>query len=1401
MLVNPTNENIGFTPQATPVADPSPTLLETAKAAVQVAAPIYNRYEWLTRERFPADPNFDLPAVGREDITFLANPKAFINVKSQAQYDQVKARIEQEDANRQTLAASGAAGIAAQVAAGMLTPTTFIPFTAGGRGIRAVGEAMVLAAGGAAIDERTLLQNQLTTTNAEAAMSVGTSAILAGILGGAAAHLHAKARDRVINDMVGKPRETTISYAPEGQPSITFKNAEEFRTYIRDNLGHELTPEAEAVLKQVEDRDLLVRNASTAGAKATSEGDPGRLFAPNIVSRKVIDSLSFLNPVTRLANNIYSPAAREFIAKMDDAGLKFAMDAEGKVHAVGGTVIARQGEYQYYEAQFMRKLDDAFSRYVLGDKISGDQLQRAELAHVKSALARDPSKMDFEQFNEAVFLHSQTGEAHPEPAVNKAVAAFREYYDQFKALAEEAHQYRMDNYDPNANPVFDPNGNLGPDAEHYATHRFDQQKIDAAPQRFLDMLQANSQRILENEYANDLVKYRKKADELALAHEYTLLDAPQSRQAYANLEAQINDIKEQPEYSAWKDEELRLQRELRKAKAEGNVFAEEDLRTALKEHQKNVSDEVRNARLDIREAQKRQRMLSSSLGKMEETIAANLQKVQELEVQDLNALDTVLNAGRKLERALQKLDDKLLDANETKLYKQLGEAMRKSQQNYDRIVKLYKPGKSMKKEAAFDAYERAQVLSKRREKWDAEANKLIDKITNGEKFNRVQARETLRAIEDLNIKRVRDLNFRRAVREDKLLQEAEALRMDMTPEAVKARQDEAMRNMVEHEVNFDTKWREKGATGGNLTAGGADFTEAAQEAATQLAEKIRGGGPNISGLDIIGEKRGSELARMLNIPLEEKMQFLVTDVERLARIYARNLAPDIEIYRAFGSVNAGQMFKRAQEDFDRLVTKISSSSQRPASKANFNRWIEGQQLGTGVKMREWNEGEKEAAMVDMKHRQDKIIGDMEVILQRVRHQRGIPDDPSSFAYRAGKVMSDLNVARMMGSVLVSSLPDLARPVMRYGVRKTFRGTFMRAMDDFRSLNLSREEARRLGVALDPILHNRMQAMFDIWDDYGARRSMAERATGFIANKTGLVAGFDLWTAEMKQLTASVTMSEISNAVKRVSDGVATKAEREFLAENGIDERLARAIWDQHSMPGGGTDIKGVMFPNTEAWTNVEAKRAYSSALNRMVNTLIVTPSTDLPSWVDKNMATRLVAQFRSFTFASTTRVIMSGAQKVDMALLNGMAFSLALGAVSYYIGAAAVGGDKLKEAKNAKFDRLVDEAIDRSGLLGIFGEVRNVAQKIPATSPYASFSGYRTGTRRATSLFGDLAGPSVDLLETGIGVIAALDDPTQKTVHDVRRLLPYQNVFYLRQLFSNLVEEPVASFFPEKRGN
>jgi len=476
------------------------------------------------------------------------------------------------------------------------------------------------------------------------------------------------------------------------------------------------------------------------------------------------------------------------------------------------------------------------------------------------------------------------------------------------------------------------------------------------------------------------------------------------------------------------------------------------------------------------------------------------------------------------------------------------------------------------------------------------------------------------------------------------------------------------------------------------------------------------------------------------------------------------MATDVELQRAFGSTNPlasdGQLLKDITDEFYESIRVIADDPK------------------LSVKQRE-----KKTASLEKQFRQART--DMAAQIERLRYHRGIPEDPEALGYRAGRMARNLNVLRLMGGVVISSFPDMGNVLIKFGLVNTFRDGFAPMIRDFKTFRMSMDEGRYAGVNLDLALHSRMAAMYDIMDEveYG---SMAERAVQTATNKFGLISGIDAYNAGMKSFSAALTNGRMMRALRDMAEGKIRDRDVAYLAGNGIDAVMAGRMWGEITQtPGGGNQVSGAWLPNTESWSDPDLARAYRAALGRQVESTIVTPGTERPNWMDSGETARLIAQFRAFTFSSTQRVIMAAAQEARMGnvapVINGAMISLGMGAVSYYL--TSVGRtDRHEKMMDADINTWANEAVNRSGLLGVLAEVKNLGEAIPTTQPIASLGADTPGNsifaNPAQRMVGPTAGLIMDIQRPAMAGLSQLGPDSNFSEGDsnaVRRLLPYQN--------------------------
>lgn len=696
---------------------------------------------------------------------------------------------------------------------------------------------------------------------------------------------------------------------------------------------------------------------------------------------------------------------------------------------------------------------------------------------------------------------------------------------------------------------------------------------------------------------------------------------------------------------------------------------------------------------------------------------------------------------------------------------------------------------------------------------------LAERIEEAATFDRAAAREAIESAHNEILKKISDVNNRRALRIQRSQERVAKLdpaRVAEDIEAIKAKQASKEEEFVE---SIRTK-----AEDFNLADGKFDFSQHAREIAEEIKDKIIGNDRRIAGLDILVGERGPELARMLDIDEREFSDFLIFDIEHLARAYNRTMSADIEMTRTYGSPNAVDWWRQLRDSFrkeeealaerlktegtdsgfvDKLLTKLGAvrASNVDEVRTATDKLIEGTFASLTPAEREANKKVMDAFQKLWK-RQRNIETDLAVVFDRLRHRQGIPENAAGMMYRMGKAALALNTLRLMGSVVLSSVADPARVVMKFGLMNTFHDGFVPMVTNWKAFKMSAQSAKSVGVALDTILASRAASVFDIFDDVG-RGTRPERALQFLANNFGNIAGFNQWTSAMKQFTAAVAHANMERNIKLLltaNDLTSKKVAKatEMLASLGIDDTNIRAIWEQLQLHGD--EVGGTRWPNLEDWTDKDAKRAYQAALAQVIDDTIITPGAERPNWVDHNIGFRLVAQFRSFALSSTTKMMIAGLQQRDLAVVNGMIISLALGALSYYLWAVSVGGEASEDMLKAGPDKWADEAIERSGLLAVFGEVRYIGERIPLTRNLVTLSGERTTRRQGSNLIEAITGPSFGLADSLSSIALGVDDPTQSTLHQFRNILPFQNVFYTRLLLDK-IEKGVAESInlPESR--
>lgn len=1352
---------------------------KTIGAAFRMENDVLNMLDLAQRPQYKADPTFDVVAQLKADDLWENAAENFLGVNSREEYLAIKARMTQEEKDRQTLAAAGVGGFVAQMTAGLLSPTALLPFVGGLRGAKAVGAGIGMGFAGGALQEIPLQLAQETRSLNESVSSVAMSTVLGGVLGGAVAYFGRNLDEvgeelvRLENADMAVPRGgSTISNTSPASVGAASAEGPVPELLRMSPLPKFIDPLWDAYIMPVTSAvgNLTIPNSlnNVPGLRRVAGRSLGEL-TPDLIRRvfPVVYNLS-----------VDAKTPRQLTARLSDSGLQV------RGAPVGGTVENRIRTYDAPLAAARDQFKRVFARYTFGAE-AGNKVGAPTLA----PLLKRKEKLKFTDFRAEVGRAMRSGDQHEIPEVSEMAKYLRtEVYDPlFKAAKEQGLFKNV------------PDEVLGDSS--YLNRVYD-----------LDIVSARKPEFIEK-----------------LANHYNEKLTQEFREAAAKLQESSRRLEERAEDFGRSDDEITALRAefeerltaLEEGRGEGLVDLEEQLadlradaraaprgseeRKALNEQIKSLESEGGEALVETRatrsEIKRRLKNLRQARAVLEKKQQAKIDKIERAEDLSFNTLTRLVKRGQKVLKELDNVSDAKLEAELSALKNQFAAAAAKYDRNEERIAGVFDDD-FIDDVPTSPFVQAAKIESTTFDKMTdvAEAIEQLDV------FDRNIARDAIQAGLDDAIMRAQSIVERRGVRNARLAEQAQGL----DPAAAAARIDDLRVQAKAKSLEFSETWRTRGADDLDPVTGVADFRNHARNMAEATTDKILGINMRLPGFEMIMNPKDAELARVLDIDSnsllskEDGVSFLVDDAEELMSRYVRTLAPDIELHRAFGDfapdLEMNVEFKRLNEEYLAILTRTQEQM-----RAGINPKT-GKKVSTPYTQRQIDEASKRVT-----DEQKRVKDNLTALIERARYQRGLPKDPAALGHRAGRVARNLNVTRFMGGVVISSLPDIARPIMKYGlIRTASQGyiPFIKRMMSGKMLRdgMTNRHLRATGAGLDMAMQGRMQAVFGT-EDYIRGGTKIEKGLEWTANRMGNIAAFAPWTDIGKQIAGSIANARLMDSLAVVAGGEKASARElkeavDFLANGGVDDELARRMWTASQQEGGADLVDGQWWANTEMW-DPEARRAYSAFMYRETANTIITPGIDMPLFMDSGPIARLLFQFKSFGMTSTTRALMAGLQQRDMAFYTGATISLALGALSYYTYANIVGGPILAEMQKnfaeGNWDKFADEAINRSGLLGIGAEVQSIGSAIPGVADKVTFSGKRSTRQGASNLFEAVAGPTFgDLANTTSQVITGAYSPTQGTLHQMRTLTPLQNHTLLRGIYDQ-IEDGIAAKLPENR--
>jgi hypothetical protein len=499
------------------------------------------------------------------------------------------------------------------------------------------------------------------------------------------------------------------------------------------------------------------------------------------------------------------------------------------------------------------------------------------------------------------------------------------------------------------------------------------------------------------------------------------------------------------------------------------------------------------------------------------------------------------------------------------------------------------------------------------------------------------------------------------------------------------------------------------------------------------------------------DARGALAARRLNVTNAWAAEWIEDDIERVATTHMRTVVPDVILTERFGDVDMTEAMRRINESYAQRIDTTKSEKQR----------------------------------VELGKEREAVIRDIAAVRDRVRGVYGYAPELKNMARVAGAV-KNLNNLQSMGMAAVSSLPDLAGAVFRFGLTNTLRdgwapfiSNMVRPSPEWLKF---KSQMRAIGIGIESATNARQHAIDDVMDVYQPQSRFERTLQGasdkfFIANMLAPL------TDVQKTIASHVAVSEILRAAVTISKGKGTKRLVGNLAESGIDVQMAGRIAEQFK--AGGEVTNGVHLPNTADWTDRAAADALNGAVAREVDIAVVTPGQEKPLWMSHPVLS-VLGQFKAFTASATERILIANLQRRDANVLSGMVASVALGMMSYKVN-SLLGGQKTSDRPQD----WIKEGISKGGLLGWFEEGNALASKmtrggvdmyrmIGADKPLSRYA-----SRSTLDMFlGPTAG-KVQALSQATGA-AVSGEWSESDTKAVRKLTVFQNLFWLRNALNQV---------------
>jgi len=525
--------------------------------------------------------------------------------------------------------------------------------------------------------------------------------------------------------------------------------------------------------------------------------------------------------------------------------------------------------------------------------------------------------------------------------------------------------------------------------------------------------------------------------------------------------------------------------------------------------------------------------------------------------------------------------------------------------------------------------------------------------------------------------------------------------------------------------------------------------------------------------------------RSLKLPDLALERYLTNDIDTLSHSYLKSLAPQVEMMKMFRDDLRNDGLDQAAQGF-RVATPDPQAG--PSMKEMRNLTGPAKDITDEyaiLKQRALADGNNELAnQLDKRLRAD--LRDLGAVRDRLYGIFGAPSDSANWMQRAGRVIRSVNALRLLGTATWSHVPDLANIVMKRGLLRTM-AIAAKLSSSLEALNLNREQLHRIGTVMD-MIHNSTAAQLG---EFGVDSSYALQKNLNRATRAFTIATLETpWIATCKALAGAAAHDEVLQAAgkaKRFSKRVGpdlSKNERIRFNQMGLDQSMLERIDEQFGQYG--RNVNGVRFGMTDLWHDQGAAQALDGVTTNAAEGSTLSPGAgDTPLWTSSEVG-KAIFQFKTFGAVAIRRVtipLAQGLAHADIRSAQGLATLIAAGALTYTVKQMLSGQPIEKDP-----GRYALEVLDKSNLLGWTGEYF-----YPSLWQFGMGNFSRWGDRQTwETALGPVAGTLVDAWDMRLpaklaGTVRGVGPQiTRSDIHRVRRMLPANQVWYLRRAVNAL---------------